>query len=258
MLGICSVFTIGAGALTGGWFGDGAQQLAALFGWTFLADARKSMMWFDPLEDSMTFFKLSIALGYLHIMFGLIVAFVHNLRLNRKIDAVCDQLVWLVMLNAIVIYLFGKDFVGESGAAIAGKVAMIPAVMIVLFSQRQGGWAGRIGMGCYQLFSTIFYMGDVLSYLRLMALGMVTGGFAMAINVMAKTASDIPYIGIIVAIIVLIGGHTFNVAISGLSAFVHTIRLQFVEFFPKFLEGGGRDFRPLTKEYDYVYIKEKK
>ena len=257
MLGICSVFTIGAGALTGGWFGDGAQQLSALFGWTFLADARASMMWFDPLEDSMTFFKLAIALGYLHIMFGLIIAFVHNLRFKRIIDAVCDQLVWLVMLNAIVIYMFGKDFIGESGASIAGKVAMVPAAMIVLFSQRQGGWAGRIGMGCYQLFSTIFYMGDVLSYLRLMALGMVTGGFAMAINVMAKTASDIPYVGIIIMIMVLIIGHLFNTAISGLSAFVHTIRLQFVEFFPKFLEGGGREFKPLTKEYNYIYIKEK-
>ncbi|MCK4885818.1 MAG: V-type ATP synthase subunit I, partial [Planctomycetes bacterium] len=209
------------------------------------------------LEDSMTFFKLAIALGYLHIMFGLIIAFVHNLRFKRIIDAVCDQLVWLVMLNAIVIYMFGKDFIGESGASIAGKVAMVPAAMIVLFSQRQGGWAGRIGMGCYQLFSTIFYMGDVLSYLRLMALGMVTGGFAMAINVMAKTASDIPYVGIIIMIMVLIIGHLFNTAISGLSAFVHTIRLQFVEFFPKFLEGGGREFKPLTKEYNYIYIKEK-
>ena len=259
MLVICSVVTIGAGALTGGWFGDAAQQLSSTFGWTFLADARLSVMWFDPLEDSMTFFKLAIALGYLHIMTGLVIAFVHNLYSRRFIDAVCDQLVWLVMLNAIVLYIFGGGFGLSKGmVGLAGKIALIPAAMIVLFSHRQGGWAGRIGMGCYQLFSTIFYMGDVLSYLRLMALGMVTGGFAMAINAMAKTASDIPYIGIAVMILVLIVGHLFNTAISGLSAFVHTIRLQFVEFFPKFLTGGGREFKPLTKQYDYVYIKEKK
>ena len=260
MLGICSVVTIGAGALTGGWFGDAAQQLSASFGWTFLADARESMMWFDPLEDSMTFFKLAIGLGYLHIMVGLMIAFVHNLYSKRFVDAACDQLVWLVMLNAIVIYIFGGQVgISKEMTGFAGKVALVPAAMIVLFSHRQGGWVGRIGMGCYQLFSTIFYMGDVLSYLRLMALGMVTGGFAMAINVMAKTASDIPYgIGIVLMILILVGGHLFNIAISGLSAFVHTIRLQFVEFFPKFLVGGGRDFRPLTKEYDYVYIKEKK
>jgi V/A-type H+-transporting ATPase subunit I len=155
--------------------------------------------------------------------------------------------------------MFGANFgLSKEACGLAGKVVLVPAVMIVLFSKRKGGWGGRLGMGCYNLFSTIFYMGDVLSYLRLMALGMVTGGFGMAINIMAKTASDIPYIGILIAIIVLVVGHVFNTALSGLGAFVHTIRLQFVEFFPKFLAGGGRDFCPLTNEYNYVYIKEKK
>jgi V/A-type H+-transporting ATPase subunit I len=105
------------------------------------------------------------------------------------------------------------------------------------------------------LFSTIFYLGDVLSYLRLMALGMVTAGLAMAINVIAKFAGEIPYgIGFVATILVLIGGHGFNMAINALGAFVHTLRLQYVEFFPKFLIGGGRSFEPLSKQYKHIYI----
>jgi len=106
------------------------------------------------------------------------------------------------------------------------------------------------------VFSTIFFMGDVLSYLRLMALGMVTAGLAMAINVIAEIAGEIPYgIGIIAAMLVLVAGHGFNMAINALGAFVHTLRLQYVEFFPKFLVGGGRAFEPLSKRYKHVYIK---
>jgi len=259
MLCICSVITLVAGAVTGGWFGDGVQQLSTAFGWPWLAKARESMMLFDPMKEPMVFFRLSLALGYLHIMVGLIAAFLHNLKQKKFTAAVCDQLTWLVMLNSIVLKLFGTGFgLSAESAAVFGKIAIAPAVVIVLFSQRQGNWAGRIGMGCYQLFSTIFYMGDVLSYLRLMALGMVTGGLAMAFNVMAKTASEGKTIkGYIVMVIILIVGHLFNTAISGLSAFVHTIRLQFVEFFPKFLEGGGVQFKPLIKEYKHIYITEK-
>lgn len=254
----CSVVTIGTGVMTGGWFGDSVQQLSAAFGWTWLADARKSVMWFDPMVEPMIFFNLSLALGYLHIMVGIITAFVCNLQRKEFVAAVFDQLVWLVMLNAIILKLFGTSLgLSPQASAIFGKVAMVPAAMIVIFSQREGPWAGRIAMGCYNLFSTIFYMGDVLSYLRLMALGMVTGGLAMAFNVMAKTASEGGTItGYVLMVVILIVGHIFNTFISGLSAFVHTIRLQFVEFFPKFMEGGGTQFMPLTKQYKHVYINE--
>ncbi|HDZ69469.1 MAG TPA: V-type ATP synthase subunit I [Phycisphaerales bacterium] len=252
MLVICSAATVVAGAMTGGWFGDAVQQFIPA-----LEPIRARLIWFDPLEKPMMFFGLSLALGYFQILTGLVIAFVHNLKRKEYVAAVCDQLTWLVMLNSLVV--FGASKAGSIPAGIgkfAGMLAIVPAGMIFLFSHREGGWGGRLGMGFYNLFSAIFYMGDVLSYLRLMALGMVTAGLAMAINVIAKITLDIPYgIGIVVTILVLVGGHSFNIAINALGAFVHTLRLQYVEFFPKFLVGGGRLFEPLSKEYKHIYLK---
>jgi len=252
MLGICSAVTLVVGALTGGWFGDAVQQFVPP-----LQPLRKKMMLFDPFEKPMIFFGLSLALGYVQIMAGLMIAFVHNLRRKQYIAGFCDQFALLVMLNSIAIFAASKaGVVPIEIGKFFGILAIIPAAVILLFSQRQGGWASRIGMGAYNLFSTIFYAGDVLSYIRLMALGMVTAGLAMAINVMAGLALDIPYgIGVVAMILVLVGGHGFNIAINALGAFVHTLRLQYAEFFPKFFVGGGRKFEPLNKEYKHVYIR---
>ncbi|HLB73069.1 MAG TPA: V-type ATPase 116kDa subunit family protein, partial [Sedimentisphaerales bacterium] len=251
MLGLCGAATIVVGALTGGWFGDAVQQFAPALG-----PLRGKMMWFDPFEKPMYFFGIAVGLGYFQIMTGLFVAFCHNIKQRDYASAVFNQLTWLVMLNSVVIFGASKGgFVPAHIGGIFGKVAIVPAVMILLFSERQGGWGGRLGMGFYNLFSSIFYLGDVLSYLRLMALGMVGAGLAMAINVIAGISLKIPYIGIVVMAVVLVGGHLFNLILAVLSAFVHTLRLQYVEFFPKFLIGGGRPFQPLTKEYKNIYIK---
>ena len=251
MLGICAAATVLAGALTGGWFGDGIQQFIPGM------KGKNVALWFDPMKKPMTFFYLSIGLGYFQIMVGLAVGCVHSFRRKDFAAAVFDYLVWLVMLNAIVLFLAG--LFGAFPAAlgkVCGYVALVPAAMILMFSHREGGWGGRIGMGFYNLFSTIFYMGDVLSYLRLMALGMVTAGLAMAINVIVKIVGGIPYgIGIVAMIVVFVGGHLFNLAINALGAFVHTLRLQYVEFFPKFFAGGGKQFAPLSKKYEHIYIK---
>lgn len=251
MLSICAVATVVVGALTGGWFGDFFDKF-----FPALLPLREKLMWFDPFKDPMKFFILAIGLGYFQILTGLFIAFVHNLKQKQFIAAVCDQLTWLVMLNSLV--LFGASKAGvvpEQIGIICGYTALIPAVTIFIFSHREGSIAARLGMGFYNLFSSIFYLGDVLSYLRLMALGMVGAGLAMAINVIAKIAREIPTVGLIVMILILVGGHIFNLLLAILSAFVHTLRLQYVEFFPKFLIGGGREFRPLSKEYRYTYVK---
>jgi V/A-type H+-transporting ATPase subunit I len=159
------------------------------------------------------------------------------------------------MLNCLVLLGLGSsEVISPRAGAIFGWVALVPATTIFLFSHREGGIGARLGMGAYNLFSTVFYLGDVLSYLRLMALGLATAGVAMAVNIIAQTAGDVPYVGFIIAALLIVGGHLFNAAMSSLGAFVHTMRLQFVEFFPKFLVGGGTEFQPLTREYKHVYI----
>jgi V/A-type H+-transporting ATPase subunit I len=252
---ICSVATVFAGAITGGWFGNAVQQFLPA-----LKPLRAKVMWFDPMENSMMFFKLSLALGYIQVIFGICVALVHNLKQRLYIAAVFDQATWLVMLNSLV--LFGLAIAGviHSGlAGVFGPVAVVPALAIVLFSERNGGWGQRLGMGAYNLFSTVFFVGDILSYSRLMALGMVTAGFGMAVNIIVAMVAkiEVPVLGFVFAAIIFAGGHLFNAGMSVLSAFVHTLRLQFVEFFPKFFVGGGRTFEPLTKSYKHIYISEK-
>jgi len=249
---ICAAITILMGAITGGWFGDAVPTFIPV-----LNPLREKLMLFDPMEQPMVLFVLSMILGYIQIMTGLLIAFVHNTKQKDYIAALCDQLSWLVMLNCIVI--FGLSKAGMVPAEVGrffGTLALVPAGVILLFSHRQGRWAGRIGMGTYNLFSAVFYVGDVLSYLRLMALCMVGGGIAMAINIIAKISLDIPYgLGVLAMILVLVFGHALNLVLSALGAFVHTLRLQYVEYFTKFFVGGGRLFEPLRKDYKHIYIK---
>ena len=252
MLGICSVATIIAGALMGGWFGDAVQKFVPA-----LEPIRQSLMLFDPMKYPLKFFTLSLVLGYIQIMAGLLIAFVYDLKRKLYIAAICDRFTWLVMLNSIVVFALAKT--GKLPvhlSSVFGYSAFLSAMTIFLFSHRQGGWGSRLGMGFYNLFSALFYIGDVLSYLRLMALGLVTAGLAMAINQIAQLAYELPFgIGVVLAIAILIGGHLFNLGINALGAFVHTLRLQYAEFFPKFFSGGGLPFQPLTKKYKHIYIK---
>ena len=117
----------------------------------------------------------------------------------------------------------------------------------------------KIPIGLYSLYDVIGYLSDTLSYSRLLALGLATGIIAMVINLIASLAIDmIPIVGYVFAIFILIGGHVFNIAINALGAFIHSGRLQFVEFFPKFMEGGGTRFKSFKKVPKYIIIKPNK
>ncbi|MCI0499164.1 MAG: V-type ATP synthase subunit I [Planctomycetales bacterium] len=259
MLLVCGIMTVLAGAITGSWFSNSVTALlpegsGLRMGLDWI---RVKMMLFDPMTEPMTFFLLSLGLGYFQIQCGLLIAFFANLAKKDLAAALCDQLTWIVHLNCLLCMGLAVGGVLPAGLAKpCGIVAGITSLTILLFTARSGSWGGRLGLGFYQLFSTVFYMGDVLSYSRLMALGMVGSGFGMAINELAKLFAEAPYVGWLLGAVVFVGGHLFNVALSVLGAFVHTMRLQFVEFFPKFFTGGGQDFRPLRNNYRYIDLKQ--
>lgn len=117
------------------------------------------------------------------------------------------------------------------------------------------GWGGRIVWGFYGVYSNITgVLGIILSYVRLMALGMVTAGIAMAFNQIAWMLSGIPVVSIILILAVLLIGHIYNLLMSSLSGFVHTLRLQYVEYFPRFFTGGGARFEPFKLKTQYVNV----
>ena len=254
MLLVCSIATTLAGAITGGWFGDSITSLLGPD--NVLEKIRVKIMLFDPMTQPMAFFLLSLGMGYFQIQFGLFIAFFANLKKKDIAAAIWDQLTWIIHLNTLLcLGLSAGGILPASLSRPCGIIAILTSLAILLFTARGVAWGGRIGLGVYQLFSTVFYMGDVLSYARLMALGMVGAGFGMAINVLVKLIAEVPYVGWLLGALLFVGGHLFNIALSVLGAFVHTMRLQFVEFFPKFFTGGGRDFIPLQNEYKHIQVK---
>ena len=259
MLLICSGVAVVAGAVTGGWCGDAIQTVLPE-GSAFQEAANgfrlKIMRFgFDPMTEPMKFFMLSLGLGFFQIIFGLCIALYNNIRHKDYAAAIFEQATWLIMLNSLLVLGLSKGGILPGGLAkICGILAIIQAVLIFLFTERKSGMAGRIGGGFFALFSTVFYFGDVLSYVRLMALGMVTGGLGMAINILSKLLMDSGKLGFVFGLVLFVGGHLFNIAMGVLSAFVHSLRLQFVEFFPKFLAGGGRDFVPLCEQYKHISV----
>ena len=256
LLFIGGLFTIFMGALTGGWFGLNDDTIPSWLGW--VGSMRKSLMLFDPFDSPMTMFGLALVLGFIQVTFGLIIAMVENLRHRDFMAAVFDQLTWIVLLWSLVLYALSK-----TGAVLPGYTsvfkyaAMAAALGIIALSYRASKSPGaRLAWGFYNLYGITGYLGDVLSYTRLLALGLATGGIGMVINVVAGMAKGIPFVGYPAMIAVLIGGHAFNIAVNALGGFVHSARLQYVEFYPKFFEGGGRPFKPFKKELKFTRLVE--
>ncbi len=249
--------TIFMGAITGGWFGLTEETIPPWLG--FVATLRRTLMQFDPLKNPMLMFGIALALGFIQVTFGLIIEMIENFRARDALAAVFDQISWIVLLWSAV--LFGAAKIGaieQTHISVFKWAAIGAAIAIIGFSHRVGkNPVVRLGWGLYNLYGITGYLGDVLSYARLLALGLATGGIAMVINAVALMAKGIPGVGYAAMILVLAGGHTLNIAVNALGGFVHSARLQYVEFYPKFFEGGGKRFKPFARELKYTHLVEK-
>ena len=155
--------------------------------------------------------------------------------------------------------VFKYDFLLPSTLIAFGKyLALLSAIGIILTNGTAENFGVKIAQGLYALYGISGYLSDVLSYSRLLALGLATGVIASVINMMAGMLVDSSgkILGGILFAIVIIGGHIFNLGINALGAYVHTNRLQYVEFFGKFYEGGGEKFNPLKMNTKYFKFKE--
>ena len=251
----CGVSTLIWGALFGSWFGDIVQVVGREF---FGREIGSLALWFEPMDEPIKLLLFSFGLGILHLFLGVGVSFKMAWDDGRKADAVLDTLpIYMIILGVAPLGASILTDVPGILKTIGTPLMLAGVVLLVLTSGRSSKSVfGKFFGGLYALYNTATgYLSDILSYSRLLALGLATGSIAGVINLIG-TMPENTVVKAILLIVVFIVGHTVNMAINLLGAYVHTDRLQFVELFSKFYTGGGREFSPLTVNTQYIKFKE--
>ena len=232
------------GALFGGWFGDlplvvsqGRHGIKAI--------------WFNPIDDPIKLLIVAFLFGAVHIFTGMGIKAYLLIKEGKIFDAVFDIGSWFVLLPSLVLLLAGTTpdlkNIGKYGAIVSA------AALVLTQGRNEKNIVKRFLSGVLSLYGVTGYLSDVLSYSRVLALGLSTGVIASVINTIGSLFG-FNVLGIVVLILVVVFGTVFNIAISALGAYVHTSRLQYVEFFSKFFEGGGKPFKPFKINTKYVQI----
>ena len=250
----CGISTIIWGFLFGSFFGN----VVTLFSGTFFdktADFRA--VWFNPMEAPLTLLILSFGIGFFHVIVGMCMKMFMLIRDKKYAAAFFDIGFWLLTLIGLVLFAVGSVVMSEY--PLIGKIgmyaALIGAIGLVLTQGRDKKTpVAKLFGGIMSLYDITGYLSDVLSYSRILALGLSTSVIAMVFNYLAVLFGG-GIVGAIVFVVVFALGTALNIALSTLSAYVHSSRLQFIEFFSKFYESGGREFDALRVETKYSRLK---
>ena len=260
------ISTIVWGLAFGSFFGNAVNVIATTF--FGRPDITLSPLWFEPMSEPMRFLVFAFACGIVHILTGLGIKLYQCIRQGDYVSAFCDAVLWFMFVGGGIVYLLSMPMVtdmlglgfciGHPVSDIAAWITIAGCVGVVLTGGRESkNWFKRLLKGAYAAYGITGYLSDILSYSRLLALGLATGVIAQVFNQMGSMLGATWY-GALIFIIIFLIGHILNIGINVLGAYVHTNRLQFVEFFGKFYDGGGRSFEPFTEKTKYFKVKEDK
>ncbi|MDO4459862.1 MAG: V-type ATP synthase subunit I [Clostridia bacterium] len=261
----CGISTTFWGFMFGSFFGDAIDVVAKTF-FHYSGPQLTPCLWFAPMEKPMQLLMFSFLLGIIHLFAGLACSAYQSIRAKKYLDAVYDVLLWYLLIGGLLLLLLAMPMFAEMTqlsftlpsvfAKIGGIMAGIGAVGIVLTGGRESkSPVKRLLKGLYALYGVSSWLSDILSYSRLLALGLATGVIAQVFNQMGSMLGG-NVVGAIVFILVFLIGQTLNIGINALGAYVHCNRLQFVEFFGKFYSGGGEKFSPFEARTKYFKIKD--
>ena len=242
MFGVCGISCIIWGVLFGSYLGDFPEQfMKSMFGVDITV--WKAM---DIVSQSMTFIVMALAIGAIHMLTGMGIRFYVLCKNGQVLSAIFDEGSWFVVFAGIGIYFLNST---------AGIVVACTGVAMLILTQgrHEKNIFMKLIKGVGSLYGLINYMADMISYSRIMALGLASAIIANVFNTIAVMGGP-TFIGAIMFVLVILLGHGLNLAINILGTFVHTSRLQFIEFFGKFYEDGGEPFDPFRKKTKYIKI----
>ena len=245
----CGISTAIWGIIYGSFFGD----FLTVFSETFLGTRITLPALLDPMNgDAVTLLILSLILGFVQIMAGLIAKAVVCIKNKDYLGALFDAGCWIVTLLGLA--MLAGSFVGIE---ILGTVGMWTAIAgaagLILTQGRDKKGIGKLISGVASLYDITSYVSDLLSFSRLMALGLTSAAMAAVFNKIGALAGK-GIVGAVLMIVMFIVGHAINLGLNALGAYVHTLRLQYVELFSKFYEGGGREFKPFTRKSKFTRL----